>query len=244
MLQKAVHSQSSTSSSSGSEYFPPPQPKKKQTASVLPLHKQKKMSKEAKREANALSRLSKPNKPDPDEYQWQLLLVDQQKRKEEAANTSVLQERAMQAAPDVSHIKNEVAGFWLHFWFFTEIDPFSSFGAAAVPSSSYFLFSFDSVWLSNVSQPAATAVSSQADYFSADCCFVHASAVAWSSSLLHFQCFLTVQSALSFCRILFLQKHCSQFKKRQFCLDCFCAFFPFVCQPVLACFALFIDHIV
>lgn len=85
---------SSASISSGSEYVPSPlktRAQRKQASSIaLPLHKQKKMSKSAKREANALSRLSKPSTPiinhDRDEYQWNLLFADQQKRqKEEAA---------------------------------------------------------------------------------------------------------------------------------------------------------------
>ncbi|KAM7523469.1 hypothetical protein LguiA_013371 [Lonicera macranthoides] len=68
--------------------------RKKGVTNVLPLHKQKKLSKAAKREANALSRLSKPNsttaRHDPDEYQWQLLLADQKKRENvDNANVSL-----------------------------------------------------------------------------------------------------------------------------------------------------------
>ena len=77
-------------SSSGSEYVPSPlktrAQRQKEGTSVLPLHKQKKLSKAAKREANALLRLSKPStnthRQDPDEYQWNLLLADQKTRAE------------------------------------------------------------------------------------------------------------------------------------------------------------------
>ena len=78
--------QSYASPSSGSEYVPTPKPKnqKSKKSSKLPLHKQKKMSKAAKREANALSRLSNSSTPivshDPDEYQWNLLMRDQKLR--------------------------------------------------------------------------------------------------------------------------------------------------------------------
>ncbi|KAM7522788.1 hypothetical protein LguiA_012690 [Lonicera macranthoides] len=62
----------------------------KNGSKVTPLHEQKKLSKAAKREANALARTSKANpatsKHDPDVYQWNLLLADQPKRAEEAVN--------------------------------------------------------------------------------------------------------------------------------------------------------------
>ncbi|KAM7477298.1 hypothetical protein LguiA_025511 [Lonicera macranthoides] len=80
--------------SSGSNYTPTPQPKHQKTKNVLPIHKQKKMSKAAKREANAFSRNSKHNSNslshDPDEYQWQVLLADQKKRETEAAANASL----------------------------------------------------------------------------------------------------------------------------------------------------------
>ncbi|KAM7459852.1 hypothetical protein LguiA_036165 [Lonicera macranthoides] len=86
------------SGANDSEYFPSPTKtraqRKKGGTNVLPLHKQKKLSKAAQWEANALSRLSKPNsttaRHDPDEYQWQLLLADQKKRENvDNANASL-----------------------------------------------------------------------------------------------------------------------------------------------------------
>lgn len=80
----------------------------KKTKKTFPLHKQKNLAKAAKREINALSRISK-NKSiipsnDPDEFQWQLLFADQKKRKEEVESTTILQERTSQAVPDASHV--------------------------------------------------------------------------------------------------------------------------------------------
>ncbi|KAM7469070.1 hypothetical protein LguiA_007253 [Lonicera macranthoides] len=81
----------STTNSSSPKYVPSPlktrAQRQKTGTTVLPLHKQKKMSKAAKRETNAISRLAK-SKPslknhDPDEFQWQTLLADQKKRQEE-----------------------------------------------------------------------------------------------------------------------------------------------------------------
>ncbi|KAM7485818.1 hypothetical protein LguiA_001827 [Lonicera macranthoides] len=81
----------STANSSGSEYVPSPlkttAQRQKTGTTVLPLQKQKKMSKAAKREANAVSRLAK-SKPslknhNPDEFQWKTLLADQKKGQEE-----------------------------------------------------------------------------------------------------------------------------------------------------------------
>ncbi|KAM7477872.1 hypothetical protein LguiA_026085 [Lonicera macranthoides] len=81
----------STTNSSSPEYVPSPlktrAQRQKTGNTVLPLHKQKKMSKAAKREANAVFRLAK-SKPslknhDPDEFQWQTLLANQKKRQEE-----------------------------------------------------------------------------------------------------------------------------------------------------------------
>ncbi|KAM7460800.1 hypothetical protein LguiA_028921 [Lonicera macranthoides] len=105
------------SPSSGSPYTPSPTSKIQKTkkASNPPLHKQKKLSKAAKREANALSRLSKSStklsQHNPDEYQWNLLLADQQKKQNASTsvlnvveNSDALQNRAGQAAPDVTHV--------------------------------------------------------------------------------------------------------------------------------------------
>jgi len=123
--QKFAHTQSSHSSSSGtnqsessvSEYIPSPIKTRAQRqrggTNVLPLHKQKKLSKAAKREASALARLSKssttPIRHDPDEYQWQLLLADQKKRAmDNTANTSLqpsLDLREVAADPSDEHSK-------------------------------------------------------------------------------------------------------------------------------------------
>ncbi|KAM7496675.1 hypothetical protein LguiA_021089 [Lonicera macranthoides] len=86
------------SGANDSEYFPSPMKtraqRKKGGTNVLPFHKQKKLSKTIKNEANALSRLSKPNSTtaryDPDEFQWKLLLADQKKRENvDNANVSL-----------------------------------------------------------------------------------------------------------------------------------------------------------
>lgn len=62
----------------------------KKGTTVLPLHKQKKMSKAAKREANAISRLIKtrntPIHHDPDDYQWKVYEKDKKKRDDEVAS--------------------------------------------------------------------------------------------------------------------------------------------------------------
>ncbi|KAM7462572.1 hypothetical protein LguiA_030693 [Lonicera macranthoides] len=79
----------------------------KNGSKVTPLHKQKKLSKAAKREANALARTSKANlattKHDPDVYQWNLLLVDQPKRAEEAANIQGNVEHVIAANPNTTN---------------------------------------------------------------------------------------------------------------------------------------------
>ncbi|KAM7497069.1 hypothetical protein LguiA_021483 [Lonicera macranthoides] len=77
-------------SNASSEFVPSPTQTRaqrlKKGTSVLLLHKQKKMSKAAKREANDLARLSKStsghhnHNHDPDDYQWKVLLADQQNR--------------------------------------------------------------------------------------------------------------------------------------------------------------------
>ena len=85
-------SHNSSATSSGTEYVPSPLKTRAQRVktgtTALPLHRQKKMSKAAKREANAVSRLSKSStciKPhDPDDYQWQIYLKDEELRKNAA----------------------------------------------------------------------------------------------------------------------------------------------------------------
>ncbi|KAM7464466.1 hypothetical protein LguiA_032587 [Lonicera macranthoides] len=86
------------SGSHASEHIPSPirtrAQRKKGGTTTLPLHTQKKMSKAAKREANALSKLSKPSttnsRHDPDEHQFQVLLADQKKREDNATTNATL----------------------------------------------------------------------------------------------------------------------------------------------------------
>ncbi|KAM7509733.1 hypothetical protein LguiB_008608 [Lonicera macranthoides] len=106
----------SSSSSGGSEFAPGTKPKHPKATTSL-LHKQKKLSKAAKREANALARLSKPStaipNQDPDQYQWNLLLADQAKRAEKAASSK----ETVKPINEVTHVNEgwkEKGGAALH----------------------------------------------------------------------------------------------------------------------------------
>lgn len=97
-----------SSPSSGSENVPIPQPNnQKCKKSSLPLHRQKKMSKATKREANAMSRLSKPSTTntshDPDQYQWQIYEKDKKQRENDAAASIAAENLSIDGEEQVNH---------------------------------------------------------------------------------------------------------------------------------------------